>query len=252
MLYPKSSFAIVMFASSLKKKDRNECRRIEEETEVVMQVSRDKLGKHSERAATLLYAGIFEKRRKKWDRAKQKLNEALELCKTCLGKHFMTALCHKNIADLYFFHQQSVGITELDVCFEHYAESIRILEDLGMIESKESILTVKNFGECHIMNGNFNKAMSFPRESKRVAKKELKPDHKWKVWIMTALATLHDKMGNLNLAKDVMHEGLLMGKILNLELHEMGRKDYIQEFISRYPNIFPESEFPSKQQFLEL
>ena len=247
MLYPKSSFAIVMFASSLKKKDRNECRRIEEETEVVMQVSRDKLGKHSERAATLLYAGIFEKRRKKWDRAKQKLNEALELCKTCLGKHFMTAQCHKNIADLYLFHQKSEGKTDLDISFEHYAEAIRILEaDLGMIESEESIRTVRNFGQCHLIKGNFDEAMSFLTKSEKVAEKELKPDHKWKVWITTALATLHDRMGNLDQAKAVMREGLLMTKRLSLQLHEMPIKDYIQEFISRYPKIFPESEFPSK------
>ena len=228
------------------KKDRNECGRIEEETEVVLQVSRDKLREHPERAATLLYAGIFEKRRKNWDKAKRKLNEALELFKTCLGKHFMTAQCHKNIADLYFFQQKSMGKTELDICFEHYAESIRILEDLGMIESKESILTVKNFGQCHMMKGNFNEAMSFLTKSEKVAEKELKPDHKWKVWITTSLATLYDKMRNVDQAKAVMREGLLMGKRLNLELHEMGYKDYIQEFITRYPKIFPESEFPSR------
>ena len=85
------------------KKDPNDCERIEEETKAGLQVSRDKLGEHPERAATLLYAGIFEKRHKKWDEAKQKLNEALELGRRCLGKHFMTAQCHKNIADLYLF-----------------------------------------------------------------------------------------------------------------------------------------------------
>ena len=176
------------------KKDRNESGRIEEETEAVLQVSRDKLGEHPERAATLLYAGIFEKRRKKWDEAKQNFSEALELFKTLLGKHFMTAQCHKNIADFYFFHQQSVGKTELDKCFEHYAESIRILEDLGMIESKEGILTVKNFGLCHMMKGNFNEAMSFLTKSRKVAEKELESDHKWKVQITKSLALLHDKM----------------------------------------------------------
>ena len=228
------------------KKDPRGNARIGQETEAVLQVSRDKLGEHPERAATLLYAGIFEKRRKKWDEAKQKLNEALELCNKCLGKHFMTAQCHKNIADLYLFHQKSEGKTELDICFEHYAESIRIFEDLGMIESKESILTLRNFGQCHMMKGNFNKAMSFLTESEKVAEKELKPDHKWKVWIATALATLHDKMGNVDQAKAVMQEGLLMAKRLNLELHEMPNKDYVQEFISRYPKIFPETDFPSK------
>ena len=39
------------------------------------------------------------------------------------------------------------GKTELDICFEHCAESINIFEDLGMIESKESILSLKNFGQ---------------------------------------------------------------------------------------------------------
>ena len=228
------------------KKDPNDCEKREEETEAVLQVSRDKLGEHPERVATLLYAGIFEKRRKKWVEAIQKLNEALELCKRCLGKHFMTALCHKNIADLYFFHQKSEGKTELDICFEHYAESIKILEDLGMIESKESILTVKNFGQCHMTKGNFNEAMSFLAKSKKVAGKELKPDHKWKVWITTALATLHDKMRNVDQAKAAMLEGLSMGKRLNQPIDEMGERHEIREFINRYPEVFPESEFPSR------
>ena len=103
-----------------------------------------------------------------------------------------------------------------------------------------------------MMKGNFKKAMSFLTKSKKIAEKELKPDHKWKAWIMIALATLHDKMGNLNPARDIMHEGLWMGKRLNLQLHELGKKDYIQDFIIRYGKIFPESEFPSKQQLLEL
>ena len=42
------------------KKDPRENARIGQETEAVLQVSRDKLGEHPERAANLLYAGIFE------------------------------------------------------------------------------------------------------------------------------------------------------------------------------------------------
>ena len=140
----------------------------------------------------------------------------------------------------------------MDICFEHYAESIRILVDLGMIESKESILTVKNFGLCHMRKGNFNEAMSFLTKSKKAAEKEFESDHKWKVQITTALAKLHDKMGNLDQAKAVMHEGLLMGKRLNQPIDVMGDKGEIREFINRYSEMFPESEFPSKQQFLEL
>jgi len=118
------------------KKDPNECERIGEEIEAVLEFSRDKLGEHPERATTLLYAGIIQKREKNWDEAEQKLTESLKLFKKRLGQHFMTAQSLKAIADLYFFHQKSEGKTELDICFEHYAEAIKILEDLGMIESK--------------------------------------------------------------------------------------------------------------------
>ena len=227
------------------KRDPNEKERIEEETEAVLQVSRE-FGDYPERAATLLYAGIFQKRDKNWDEAEQKFTEALELFKECLGQHFMTAQCLKALSDLYFFHQKSEGKTELNICFEHYAECIKILEDLGIIERKESILTLKNFGQCHMMKGNFNEAMIFLTKSEQVAEKELVRDHKWKVWITTALATLHDKMGNLHQAKAKMREGILMAKRLNQPIDEMNNKDYIREFISRYPEIFPESEFPSK------
>jgi len=95
-----------------------------------------------------------------------------------------------------------------------------------------------------MMKGNFNEAMSFLTKSGKVAEKELEPDHKWKVWITTELATLHDKMGNLDQAKDVMREGLRMGKRLNVGVLEMANKDYLLKFMSRHPEIFPESEFP--------
>ena len=225
------------------KKDRNESGRIEDETEAVLQVSRE-LGEHPERAATFLYAGILEKRRRKWNEAEQMFIEALKLFKKCLGKHFMTAQCLKNIADLFL--QKSECTTELDICLEYYAESIKMIEDLGMIESKESILTLKNFGLCHMMKGNFIEAMRLLTKSGMVAEKELEPYHKWKVWIKTPLATLHDKMGNLDQAKVVMHEGLSMGKKLNLKIHEMGKKEDILEFLCRHPQTVPESTLPCK------
>jgi len=227
------------------KKDPSKNERIGKETEAVLEVSRE-LGEHPERAVTLLFAGIFQKRKKNWDEAGQKLKKALELFKQVLGQHFMTAQSLKAIGDLYFFHQTSEGKTELDICFEHYAESIKMIEDLGMLERKESILTLKNFGQCHMMKGNFNEAMNFLTKSKKVAEKELEADHKWKVWIMTALATLHDKMGNQKQAKAVMCKGLGMAKKLNQPIDEMSNKDDIRKFISRYPEIFPETEFPSK------
>lgn len=182
---------------------------------------------------------------KKWDEAENKLKEALELFKNCLGKHFMTAECLKAIADLYLYFLQN-SEQKLDICLEYYSEAIDMFDDLGKIENKESVLTLKNFGMCHMKKGNLNEAMALITKAEEVAEKELEADHKWKVWIKTALAIMHDKMGNLDQAKEVMLEGLSMSKRLNLPIDEMGDKVKIREFINRFPKIFPESEFPSK------
>ena len=243
-VYFRNSF--VRFLSERKDPKCNENKKIEEEIKDVLQVSRDKLGEHPETAASLLCAGTFLKRERKMDEAEQKLTEALKLFKRCLGKHFMTAQSLKAIADLYFFRHDQQSETELDKSLAHYAEATEMLENLGMIESKESILTPKNLGRRHMRKCNFNEAMTLLTKADKVAEKELEADHRWKVWIRTALATLHDKMGNSDQAKAVMREGLSMGKRLNLEMNEMGNKDDIREFRNRYPEIFPESEFPSK------
>ena len=225
------------------KKDPNNAERIEKETEAVLQVSRDKLGKHPERAATLLYAGIFDKRRKKWDEAKQKLSKALELFKTCLGEHFMTAQSLKAIADLYFF----IGRTEtnqLDIGLAHYEGAIKIVDDLGMGGSKESILILKNFGICHLAKNNFEEAKKLLMKAEQVSERELEGNHPWKISIKTELAILHEKMGNQDQAKRVMLEGLRMGKRSNLPIDKMGNKIKIRQFIDRYPMTFTEEEFP--------
>ena len=239
-VYFRNSF--VRFLSE--KKDPNENNSIEKEIEAVLQVSSDKLGEHPETAASLLCAGIFQGRERKMDEAEQKLTEALKRFKTCLGKHFMTAQSLKDIADLYFSWPQSE--TELDKSLAHYTEAIEMLENLGMIESKQSILTLKNFGRRHMRKGNVNEAMTLLTKADKVAEKELEADHKWKVRIKTSLAVLYDKVGKIDQAKAVLREALSMGKRLNLEVLEMGDKEDIREFRNRYPEMFPESEFPSK------
>ena len=227
------------------KKDPLQNKRREQETETALKVSVEKLGDHPETAATLLFAGIISKRCKKWDEAERKLKEALKLFEKCLGKHFMTAECLKAIADLYFNFRQKSEV-KLDICLEYYGNAIDMFEGLGKIENKESILTLKNYGMCQMKKGNLHEATTLLTRAGKVAEKELEADHKWKVWIKTAQAALHDKMGHLDQAKALMHEGLSMGKKLNQPIDEMGDKDEIREFINRYPERFPESEFPSK------
>ncbi|KAJ7369475.1 Eukaryotic translation initiation factor 4 gamma [Desmophyllum pertusum] len=226
------------------KKDPNENKRMEHETETALKVCNEYLGRdHPETAATLLFAGIHATRRKERSEAEQKLTEALELFKKLLGKHLMTAQCLKAIADHCFFFD---GKTEadLDKCLAYYGDAMEVFEDLGMGDNKESVLTRKNFGMCHTRKDNFNEAMTLLTKADRVAEQELEADHSWKISIKIALAILHEKMRNPDQAKDVMLEGLLMGKRLHLSIAKMGNKDEIGEFINRYPETFPENKFP--------
>ncbi|KAL9980308.1 hypothetical protein ACROYT_G008872 [Oculina patagonica] len=189
------------------KKDPKENKRIEQETETALKVCREKLGDHPETAATLLLAGIIAKRRQERDEAEQKLTEALELFKKCL-------------------------------------EVMEIFHDLGMSGNKESVLTLKNFAMCHMRKKNFDEAMELLTKAEQVSEQELEADHKWKVQIKTEKAILHERMGNPDLAKAVMRDGLLMGKKLNLPIDKMGNKDEIRKFINSYRESFTEEEFP--------
>ena len=220
------------------KKDLNEKERIEHLTETALRVCRENLLDHPQTAATLLFAGILAKRRKERDQAEQKLTKSFELFQECLGEHFMTAESLKTFADLFFY----VGKTEedLDICFAYYEGAMKMLDDLGMGESKRSVLILKNLGVCHRKRNNFAKAKELLTKAGQVSELELEGDHTWKVWIKTELAILHDKEGDRDEAKALMLEGLLMGKRLNLPLKKMGSKDDVQEFIKRYPETFPE------------
>ena len=180
-----------------------------------------------ETAATLLFAGIFEKRRKNHDEAEQKISDALELFKKCPGMHFMTAQSLKAIADLYFFLGKTE--TELDICLAHYEEAMEMFHDLRMSESKECVSTLKNFGVYHSKKNNFVKAMELLTKAGQVSEQELEADHTWKVMIKSELAVLHEKVGNRDQAKDVMREGLLMGKRLDLPIDKMRNKDVVRK-----------------------
>ena len=121
-----------------------------------------------------------------------------------------------------------------------------MFDDLVEGGSKESILTLKNCAICHQRIGYFDKAMALFTKVEQVAERELEENHEWKVGIKTLWAILHDEIGNKDKAKEMMLEGLSMAKKLDLPIEKMRNKDPIRSFINRYPDEFPETEFPSK------
>ena len=228
------------------KKDSKENARRDKETEMALKVCHERLGKmHPETAATLYLSGIIAKRNKKPEQSEQQLKEAKSIFQNCLGTHFMTAETLKAIADrLFFLEGKNKNYSKM--CLEHYQAVVEMFQKLGAGGSKEIVLTLKNFGMCHMKKHNFEEAMVLLRKAQQVADRELEENHKWKVGIKTALAILHDKMGKQDMAIDEMQRGLRMAKIFDLSIDRMGDKDDIIDFTGRHPEEFPESEFPSK------
>nr|XP_058962584.1 uncharacterized protein LOC131789478 [Pocillopora verrucosa] len=227
------------------KKDPKENERIDHEIQSALEVSSKSLGDlHPETAATLLFSGINAKRRKQRDTAKEQLTKALKVFQQSLGKHFMTAEALKAIADFRFFLGGETKEDDLKFCLDYYNAAIEMFDDLVEGGSKESILTLKNCAICHQRIGYFDKAMALFTKVEQVAERELEENHEWKVGIKTLWAILHDEIGNKDKAKEMMLEGLSMAKKLDLPIEKMRNKDPIRSFIKRYPDEFPETEFP--------
>ena len=151
----------------------------------------------------------------------------------------MTAQSHKAIADFHFVHGTGMYSTDEDKSFEHYKESLTMMEKLGMGGHKESILTLKNYGLCHKEKGNFEEAIHLLLKAKQVADIELEDDHKWKVMIETQLALLYDCVGKAEEAKVVMKKGLEMNKRLGRSINQLANKFEIKLFLKCYPDTFP-------------
>ena len=175
---------------------------VERVDEMALILCRKKLHEHHpETAATLLFIGRHQK-------SLPQLQEALDLFKRSLGEHFMTAQGHKAIADFFFVRGTDMNSTDeekvlyIDKSSEHYQEALTMTEKLGMGGHKESILTLKNYGLCHKVKGNFEEAINLLLKAKRVAGIELE---EWKVMIETQLAVLYHCVGRAQEAKEVMN-----------------------------------------------
>ena len=93
-----------------------------------LQICQKEIPEHPERAATLLFAGRLDKRRKETNEAFQKITQAWQLFNECLGEHFMTAQCLKDFADLLFFSGNKI---ELDRPLDKAPKGSRDDEKIG-------------------------------------------------------------------------------------------------------------------------
>ena len=210
-----------------------------------LRICEQKLQDHPERAATLLFAGRYHKRRKENHKAEEKLNRALALFKECLGEHFMTAQCFKAIADfLLFVGQKQKKEGGFEDSLLYYEKSMEMIEKLGMDGHKESILTLKNYGICHKIKGNYEEARNMFERAERVAERELKSDHMWKVMVKTHQALLFDEEGKEDEMVEAMKAGLAMCYRLSKTIEDLGNKHLIWKVLDRHHEKFPMDKYP--------
>lgn len=227
----------------------------------------DELHFHPEKAATLLYAGVFAKRRHEFEEARKKLEEALDLFNKCLGKHLMTAECMKNVADLYLeLDQRNIRLSdtedptgeekfELKKSHEYYEKALSMMKELGVDDHKEILLTLKNFAVCQRRQGNLKEATALLQKAENVIESELeKEDHMWIVLMKTQWALLYDEKHQTReeeseeKALTLMKQGLEMALRLGKQIHELNGRIAILPFIDRFPDVFPEDEFPRRSR----
>ena len=222
--------------------------------EKASEICEKKLPGHPETAVNLLLAGRNAKRRKKNVEATKKFQRAFSLFKELLGDHFMTAQCLKDFADFFFFAEQSDQ--GLDKALTHYGNAMEIMEKLGTHEKKESILTLKNYGGCHMRKGNFEEAEKLLLKAEVVCERELKKDHMWKVMVKTQLGLLYHEIAAkqeneesireelLRKMEEWIKEGLDMCYIRNKSINDLGNKKAIWKVLNSYPERFPEDQYP--------
>ena len=88
------------FVSEKNKRYDLEARELYDEA---LEICEKEFPNHPEKALNLLFAGRNAKRRMADEEANGKLEKALSMLRNLLGDHFMTALCLKDLADLFFY-----------------------------------------------------------------------------------------------------------------------------------------------------
>ena len=171
-----------------------------------------------QKAIILLFAGAEHNRSNERYEAEEQFIEALDIYEEVLGKHVMTAWVHRGLGDFYLFHgEKSLGSAEdQQKSVKLYEKAIDMFSNLGMKETKECILSLTNLGICRQLQGELQEAMKLYQASWNIAERELRDDHKWKIYVKTQMAYLYKLMGNLEEAAVLKYEAMQMSDRLAL------------------------------------
>ena len=184
-----------------------------------------------QKGVTLLFSGREDNRQNKRDEAERKLNEALKLFQENLGKHVMTALILRNLADFHLFHgEKSLGSQEdWKRAIQLYKQCLEMTEHLGINDHRVCILTLTNFGICHQLEDKFEEAMKLYQASLNIAERELAENHRWKIYVMTQMAYWYKVKGNMMKAQEWKDKAMQMSDALALPETQPPNKFLLQK-----------------------
>ncbi|XP_068722654.1 uncharacterized protein [Montipora capricornis] len=175
-------------------------------------------GMPAQKAITLCFAGAEHNRRDERFKAEEQFNEALDIYQQALGEHVLTASVYRGLGDFYLFHgEKSLGSAEdQHKSMKLYEKALAMFDNLGLSETKECILSLTNLGICFQSQGELQEAMERYQTSWNIAERELRDDHKWKIYVKIQIAYLHKVMGNMEDARVHKNEAMQMSERLGL------------------------------------
>ena len=132
-----------------------------------LELCEKELPNHPEYVATILYTATSANRQDNHTKAKEKVNQALALSETILGKHAMTARCYKAIAELMKKEELFPG------ALSFYEKCLEMYKDLGLEGCKETINTLSNYGFYLKRNGKYKEAREIFEKAKCIAEETL-------------------------------------------------------------------------------
>lgn len=181
---------------------------------------------HVQKGVTLLYSGREDNRRNERNEAEKKLKEALNLFQKGLGTHVMTALLLKDLADFHLFHgDKKLGsLEDRQNSIKLYGQAIEMMENLGIKDHKECILTFTNLGICHQLQDELEEAMKLYQASLNIAERELGENHRWKIYVKVQMAYWYKQKGKMVEAKAWKEQALQMSDALGLPDHQPPNK----------------------------
>ena len=124
------------------------------------------------------------KHEKRCEEALDSYTEALRFRTFHYGKHFLTAFAHKDVADCYIMLENFIKAEE------SYQKAIELLEDIEMVEQKEAVSVLGNYGKCLAKREKIKEARRVLEKARHVAANTIRGSVRVKVEVNTSLALL--------------------------------------------------------------